>query len=75
MSQPVKHNLSNSISHSQISQQLDVISRLERDLNESSRELENLKEKTADDVSVEGELFLNNNSITNNNTDSYLPQE
>lgn len=59
----------------EISQQLDVISRLERDLNESSRELENLKEKTADDVSVEGELFLNNNSITNNNTDSYLPQE
>ena len=50
-------------SHSQISQQLDVIGRLERDLSESSRELEHLKEKTAEDVSAEGEEpFLNNNT-------------
>ena len=52
-----------------------MINRLELDLNESSRELENLREKSADDVSVEGELFLNNNNITNNNSDAYLLQE
>ena len=46
-----------------ISQQLDVISRLERDLSESSRDLENLNEKASEDVSgKEGEPFLNNNT-------------
>lgn len=48
---------------SQISQQLDVISQLERDLSESSRALENARETAAEDVSADGEkLLLNNNT-------------
>ena len=40
-----------------------MISRLERDLSESSRDLENLNEKASEDVSEkEGEPFLNNNT-------------
>ena len=57
------NNTSFSFSVFQISQQLDVISRLERDFSDSSRELEDLREKTAEDVSAEGgEPFLNNNT-------------
>lgn len=64
-----------------------MIGRLERDLNESSRDLENLKQNAAEDVSADGETFLNNHNNNNNNddnnntsntinnTDTHLPQE
>jgi len=59
-----------------------VIGRLERDLNESSRDLENLRQKAAEDVSADGETLLNNNNDDNNdtnnninNTDAYLFQD
>ena len=53
-----------------------MISRLERDLNESSRDLDNLRQKAAEDVSADGEPFLNdNNNNTNNNNDTNSFQE
>jgi len=61
-----------------------VIGRLERDLNESSRDLENLRQKAAEDVSADGETLLNNNNNNDdnndtnnniNNTDAYLFQD
>lgn len=59
-----------------------MIGRLERDLNESSRDLENLRQKAAEDVSADGETLLNNNNDDNNdtnnninNTDAYLFQD
>lgn len=59
-----------------------MIGRLERDLNESSRDLENLRQKAAEDVSADGETFITNNNDDNNNTnnsinnsDTYLFQE
>ena len=44
-----------------------MIGRLERDLNESSRDLENLRQKAAEDVSADGEPFLNNHTNDDNN--------
>lgn len=62
-----------------------MIGRLERDLNESSRDLENLRQTATEDVSADGETFLNNHhnnnddnnntSNTINNTDTHLLQE
>ena len=62
-----------------------MIGRLERDLNESSRDLENLRHKAAEDVSADGETFLNNhndddnndndNNNNINNTDTHLFQD
>ena len=59
-----------------------MIGRLEQDLNESSRDLENMRQKSAEDVSADGETLLNNNNDddndTNNNinnTDTYLFQD
>ena len=62
-----------------------MIGRLERDLNESSRDLENLRQKGAEDVSADGETFLNNSHTNNddnndtnnniNNTDTHLFQD
>lgn len=54
-----------------------MIGRLERDLNESSRDLESLRQKAAEDVSAEGEPILNNddNNNTNDNNDNYLFQD
>ena len=49
----------------QISQQLDVIRKLERDLNQSNRDLESLGQQAKEDVSGGGQYFsedhLNNN--------------
>ena len=60
-----------------------MIGRLERDLNESSRDLENLRQKAAEDVSADGEALPNNhndddnndNNNNINNNDTHLVQD
>ena len=49
----------------QITQQLDVIHKLERDLNQSSRDLDNLQQQTTEDVS-DGQQYSNEDQFNNN---------